>query len=129
MPQDIRDRTFEFGVRVVKMSEQLPNTKAGKVLGNQVLRSGTSVGANVEEAVAAFSTEDYIFKMNTALKEARETHYWMRMIKAAELLKPTRLDAIINEAEEIKKILGAIVSKLKKNQKTKKRNNQEHDED
>ncbi|MBI3193600.1 MAG: four helix bundle protein [Ignavibacteriae bacterium] len=119
MYQDIKERTFNFGVRIIKMSEYLPNTKAGKVLGNQVLRSGTSVGANVEEAVAAFSKEDYIFKMNTSLKEARETHYWLRMIKASELLKPSRLEAIISEADEIKKILGAIVSKLKRNQKTK----------
>ncbi|TAK53878.1 MAG: four helix bundle protein [Bacteroidetes bacterium] len=119
MYKDIKERTFEFGVRVVKMSEQLPNSKAGKVLGNQVLRSGTSIGANVEEAVAAFSTEDYIFKMNTALKEARETHFWLRLIKASELLKPSRLEAIINEAEEIKKILGAIVSKVKASQKSK----------
>lgn len=118
MYQDIKERTFNFGVRVVKLSVHLPNSKASNVLGNQVLRSGTSVGANVEEATAAFSTEDYIFKMNTALKEARETHYWLRMIRATELVKPARLEDIINEAEEIKKVLGSIVSKVKKKKKT-----------
>ncbi len=113
MQKDIQERTFNFGLRIIKLSDSLPNSRSGNVLGKQLLRSGTSVGANTEEAEAAYTKDDFIYKMNIALKEARETHYWLRMIKSAELIKPNRLDAIIKEADELKKILGAIVSKAR----------------
>jgi len=73
--QDIRDRTFRFGVRIVKLSGRLPRTAAGFKLADQVIRSGTSVGANVEEADAVESKKDFIHKMKIALKEAQETRY------------------------------------------------------
>ena len=113
MPEDIKERTFNFGLRVITLSNHLPETRAGKALGNQVLRSGTSIGANVEESVAAYSKEDFTFKMSIALKEARETHYWVRLLRSSKMVKPNRLDEILAESEEIKKILGAIVSKLR----------------
>jgi len=111
MSQDIKERTFNFGVRIITLSNHLPDTKSGTVLGNQVLRSGTSIGANVEEGVASYSRDEFIYKMNIGLKEARETHYWLRLMKTSKLMKPGRFDEIIKEADEIKKILGAIVSK------------------
>lgn len=86
---------------------------------DKLLRSGTSIGANVEEAVAAYSREDFAFKMNIALKEARETHYWLRLIKESKMVKPERLDEILGETEEVKKVLGAIVSKVRSNLKVK----------
>lgn len=110
MKQGIQDRSFDFAVRIVNLSNHLPDTKAGRVLGNQVLRSGTSIGANVEEAEAAYSRETFCYKMNIALSEARETHYWLRVLKHSKVIKPERLNAIIDETEELKKILGAIVS-------------------
>ncbi|MBI1805239.1 MAG: four helix bundle protein [Ignavibacteriae bacterium] len=119
MDKDIKERTFAFGLRIITLSYHLPENRAGKVLCNQILRSGTSIGANVEEAVAAYSREDFTFKMNIALKEARETHYWLRMIEAASLVKPSRLSELVAEAEEIKKVLGSIVSKMRKNSKGK----------
>ena len=109
MKQGIQERSFDFAVRVINLSNHLPETRAGRVLGNQVLRSGTSVGANVEEAESAYSKDTFCYKMNIALSEARETHYWLRLLKHAHIVKPDRLDAIIGETEEIKKILGAIV--------------------
>ena len=111
MQQDIKDRTFNFGVRIINLIDYLPESNAGKVIGKQVLRSGTSVGANVEEAHASYSRDEFIFKMNISLKEARETHYWLRMMKTTNMVKSNRLDDILGEAEELKKILGAIVSK------------------
>jgi four helix bundle protein len=113
MKRDIEERTFKFAIRVVKMSRSIPKTVDGRVLANQVLRSGTSVGANVEEAEAAYSKREFAMKMSVALKEARETHYWLRLIEAVELLKPARMKAIIQEAAELKKILGAIVSRAR----------------
>ena len=113
MYRDIKERTFNFGLRIINLSTHLPDKKAGYVLGTQILRSGTSIGANVEEAVAAFSKDDYTYKMSIALKEARETHYWLRLIEGSKLIDRKRLDDILEESEEIKKILGAIVSKLR----------------
>ncbi len=113
MKRDIEERTFKFAVRVVKMSRFIPKTVDGRVLANQVLRSGTSIGANVEEAEAAYSKREFAMKMGIALKEARETHYWLRLIEAVDLLKPARMKAIIQEAAELKKILGAIVSRAR----------------
>ena len=114
MKRDIQERTFSFALRVIRLTQHLPNSKAGKVIGNQVLRAGTSIGANVEEAEAAYTKDAFVYKMNIALCEARETHYWLRLIKASLLVKPILLDAIIQEAEELKRILGAIVSKARR---------------
>ncbi len=83
---DLCERTFQFGVRITKMVRRLPRDVAGHEIGRQVLRSGTSVGANTEEADAAESTEDFIHKMKLALKEAQETRFWLRNIREAGLL-------------------------------------------
>lgn len=112
-PQDIRERTLEFAVKVITLAEQLPKTNAGNVLAKQLIRSGTSIGANVEEATAASSKEDFTYKMNIALREARETHYWLRIIKETKMISSAQIDSLLQEAEEIKKILGAIVSKAR----------------
>src|SRR5439155_10100928 len=106
-------RTFEFGLQVLKLSNQIPDTQSGRTICRQLLRSGTSIGANVEEAEAAYTKEDFAYKMNIALKEARETHYWLRLIKQSNLAHPENYDSIIGESEELKKILGAIVSKAR----------------
>jgi four helix bundle protein len=73
--QDIRDRTFRFGVQIVKMSNRLPRTAAGFELTKQIIRSGTSIGANVEEADAGESKKDFVHKLSIVLKEAQETRY------------------------------------------------------
>lgn len=118
MSWDIKERTFQFGLRIVYLSSDLMQTGVGRILGRQVLRSGTSVGANVEEAVAAYSRTDYIYKMNIALKEARETHYWLRLIGESDPVEPERLSDLLREADEIKKVLGSIVVNLKKHSKS-----------
>lgn len=114
MNQDIKDRTFNFALRIIELSKILYRKRENYILGNQLLRAGTSIGANVEEAVAAYSSDDFIYKMNIALKEARETHYWIRLIQGSNISGLKTLDGLIAEAEEIKKVLGAIVSKLRK---------------
>jgi len=84
------------------------------ILSKQLLRSGTSVGANVEEAQAGQSKADFISKMSIALKEARETNYWLRFIEASEMVKSEKIAEIKKESEEIKKILAAIIVSSKK---------------
>lgn len=110
----ILDRSYRFALRILKMDQQLPESNDARIIGNQLLKAGTSVGANVEEAVAAYSKTDFAHKMSVALKEARETHYWLRLLRDSEIIRPARLSAIIVEAEEIKKILGAIVRTARK---------------
>ena len=114
-PRDIVERTFDFAVRIVKLCERL-DEKPGvaRIMMSQILRAGTSVPANVEEAQAAQSRADFISKMSIALKEARESHMRLRLIAAASVIKPRQLQPLIDEAEELKRILGAIIVSTKR---------------
>lgn len=105
---DIQERTFKFAVRVVKLVNRLPRTVTGVEIGKQVVRSATSVGSNVEEADAAESKRDFIHKMSIAHKETRETHYWLRIIKAA-LLDDDQVQALIQASDELVRILYTII--------------------
>lgn len=111
----ILDRSYQFSLRIVKMAQQFPESNVSRIIGNQLIGAGTSVGANVEESIAAYSKSDFAHKMSIALKEARETHYWLRLLRDSSIIRQIRLQAIILEAEEIKKILGAIVRTARKN--------------
>lgn len=114
--KDICHRTFALALRVVKLCQYLDEQSGSfKTLGNQLLRSGTSIGANVEEAQAAQSKADFVSKMNIALKEARETHYWLRLLVASQLVPETRLLGLQTETEEVTRIIGAIIANSKKN--------------
>lgn len=112
----IREKSFNFAVRIVKLCRLL--IKQGDfVLAKQLLRAGTSIGANVREAKHAESRADFIHKMNIALKEAEETGYWLEFIFAGGMLKSTEYESIKNDADELIKILHAIV-KTSKGKKT-----------
>ncbi len=114
---EIVTRTFEFAVRITKLCMFLGNKPgASRTLGNQLLRSGTSIGANVEEAQSGASTADFLNKLVIALKEARETSYWLRLLSAADVLDKKRLSPLTQEANEIAKILGAIIVFKKRNE-------------
>jgi len=113
MVKDIEERTFDFALAIVELAQTLPRTEVADILMKQLLRSGASVGANVEESHAGYSREEFSYKMNIALKEAREVHYWLRLIKQSGILKAERVDELLDEAEQIKKILGSIVSKTR----------------
>ena len=78
---DIRQRTFDFAVRIVNLVKHLPETSIGRALASQLIRSGTSIGANAQEALAGYSRDDFAFKTSLALKEARETLYWLQLLK------------------------------------------------
>jgi four helix bundle protein len=107
---DICMRTFDFAVRIVKLCHYL-NEKPGisRILSSQLLRAGTSIGANVEDSPAGQSRADFINRYDIALKEARETHYWLRLLIAAEIVPEARLAELLNEADELARIIGAIV--------------------
>ncbi len=115
---DIQERTFEFAVRVVKLVNRLPRTIAGVEIGRQIVRSATSVGSNVEEADAAESKRDFIHKMSIAHKETRETRYWLRVIGAA-LLDDEEVRALIQESDELVRILYTIVENARRSPRSK----------
>ena len=114
--KDILDRTFRFAVRIAKLGVFLDSRGGtGRVLSSQIVRAGTSVGSQVEEAQAAESRADFISQMYIGLKEAREAHYRLRILEAANLVRPTRLAPLIQEAEEIKRVVGAIIVRTRAN--------------
>ena len=109
-PFDIKERTFEFGVRIVRLVNTLPRTVAGIEVGRQLVRSGTSIGANVEEADGAESKKDFIHKMGIARKEARETRYWLRIVRATDLSKDAQeVNYLLQESDELVRILSTII--------------------
>ena len=114
--QDILERTFRFAVRITRLCVFLDSRGGtGRVLSSQIVRAGTSVGSQVEEAQAAESTADFVSKMSIGLKEARETHYRLRVLGATNLVGPSRFGPLIQEAEELKRIVGAIIVRTKAN--------------
>jgi len=115
---DIQERTFKFAVRVVKLLNRLPRTTAGFEIGKQVVRSATSIGSDVEEADAAESKQDFIHKMSIAYKETRETRYWLHIIRAA-LLDDDELRALIQESDELVRILYTIVENARQSPRSK----------
>ncbi len=113
-PADIQKRTFDFGVRVIRLVDKLPRTLAATEIGKQLLRSGTSVGANVQEADAAESRSDFIHKMSIALKEARESRYWLSLIDTAIVQNTDEVKTLIQESTELTKILFTIIANARK---------------
>ena len=108
--KDIQKRAFSFAFRIVNFYRFLANQKGvGEVLGRQAVRSGTSIGANLEEAAAGQSKADFVSKCNIALKETRETHYWLRLFKETKLVPAERLNELIEESNELVAILTTIV--------------------
>jgi len=108
--KDIQERAFSFACRIVKIYQFLVKQRSGvEVLGRQVLCSGTSVGANLEEAQAGQSKADFVSKCNIALKEARETHYWLRLFEKTKVVSAERLSELIKESNELVAILTVIV--------------------
>ncbi|PUB88332.1 MAG: four helix bundle protein [gamma proteobacterium symbiont of Ctena orbiculata] len=100
---------FEFAVRVVNLARHLQREKKEFVLSKQVLRSGTSIGANIEEARAGESRKDFKSKMSVASKEARETLYWLRLLKETKYLEQHMADSLIRDCEELVSLLTSIV--------------------
>ena len=113
-PQEIGERVFAFAVRVVKLCQVLDEKPgAPRTLANQLLRSSTSIGANMAESKGGQSRADFLSKVSIALKEARETHYWLRLLIATEIIAEKQLTPILDEANQLVAILTTIVKKLK----------------
>ena len=105
----VADKSYAFALRIVKLYKHLSFTEKEFIISKQVLRSGTSIGANIEEAVAASSRADFINKLNISAKETRETIYWLRLLKDSEFISPTAFDSLLQDATELKKLLSSIL--------------------
>jgi four helix bundle protein len=118
--RDIRERSFEFAVRIVKLCKYLErNSQVSRTVNGQLLDAGTSVGANLEEAKAGQSRADFIHKNAIALKEARESNYWHRLILATETIEAQAhrgIEELRDEAFELANIIGKIISNTKAKQ-------------
>ncbi|MBR2639781.1 MAG: four helix bundle protein [Oscillospiraceae bacterium] len=106
-------KSFDFAVRIVKLYDFLKNRKKEFIISKQLLRSGTSIGANVSEAEQAQSRADFISKLSIALKEAHETKYWLRLLSETGFLDRKQSDSILSDCSEIEKILVSILNTSK----------------
>jgi four helix bundle protein len=109
-PNELKQRTKAFAVRIIKLVDSLPKTPVGNVLGRQLLRSGTSVGANYRAVCRAKSSADFISKMGTVEEEADETCYWLELLVEASVLKPAKLELLLREANELVAIAVASIN-------------------
>ncbi len=105
----ILTKTYSFALRIIKLYKYLSDDKKEYTLSKQILRSGTSIGANAEEASGSISKKEFRAKLFISYKEARETHYWLRLLKDSDYIELKLANSLIEDVEEIMKILGAIL--------------------
>ncbi len=111
--EDLRVRTRKFALRIVRLYSQLPKTVEAQVIGKQVLRSGTSVGAHYRESCRAKSDADFISKIEGGLQELEETQYWLELLTDAEIITIDRLKPLLDEADELIAIFVTMVKNVK----------------
>ena len=111
----IKDKSFEFSVRIVNLYKYLSNEKKETIMSKQVFRSGTSIGANICEGLQGISTADFLSKLSISLKEACETDYWLRLLHRTGYLDDVLFDSIIADCQELIKLLTAIIKRTKEN--------------
>jgi four helix bundle protein len=105
----IANKSYTFALEIIKLYKHLIKNKKEYVLSKQVLRSGTSVGANINEAISGQSKRDFVHKLSIALKEGRETSYWLNLLKDSDFINLTEFTKLNNDCNEIIKILSSII--------------------
>ncbi len=110
----ILNKTYDFALRIIKLNKFLNKEKREFTLSKQILRSGTSIGANAEEATGSISKKEFRAKYFISYKEARETHYWLRLLRDSDYIDKKLAESLIIDVEEILKILGAILKTVSK---------------
>ncbi len=106
-------KSYAFAVRIIKVFKHLSEQKKEYVLSKQLLRCGTSIGANIEEAIGGQSSKDFYAKLTIAYKEARETHYWIRLLSDTDYLSKDEASSLLNDVDELLKIIGTIQKTLR----------------
>lgn len=111
---DLKDRTRTYALRIIKLFQSLPARGVGRVLGDQILRSGTSVGAHYREAIRSRSSAEYAAKLNAGLMELEETAYWLELLEESATVQPPRLAALKDETNQLTAILVSLIKKAKR---------------
>ena len=111
----VKNKSFRFAVRIVRLYQFLVNEKSEYVLSKQLLRSGASIGANIEEADSGQTKKDFIAKLSIALKEAKETHYWLRLMFECDYLEQKMYQSFIGDCEELIMLLTSIIKTSRQN--------------
>ncbi len=109
----IQIKSYAFAVRIVMVYKYLCENKKEFTLSKQLLRSGTSIGANIEEAIGGQSKKDFYAKLTISYKEARESKYWIRLLKDTEYLSKDEAESLLHDIEELLKIIGSIQKSIK----------------
>ena len=104
----LQDKSYDFALRIIKTYQYLCAEKKEYVLSKQLLRSGTSIGANIEEAIGGQSERDFFAKISISYKEARETHYWIRLLRDSGYFSEDQIASLLNDCDELLKIIGSI---------------------
>jgi len=109
----IAEKSFAFAVRIVKLSQYIENNHKEYILSKQVLRSGKSIGANIEEAIGGYSRKDFAAKMSISYKETRETKYWLKLLRSTEYINENIFQSLYKDADEIGKVLYRVIKNTK----------------
>ena len=109
----VQEKSYAFALRIIKLYRYLSEKKNERVLSKQVLRSGTSIGANIEEGIGGQSEKDFFAKLNIAYKEARETHYWLRLLRDSGYLTAKEAKGLLDESDELMRIIGSIIKTVR----------------
>jgi four helix bundle protein len=109
----VRQKAYDFALRIVKLHRFLCSEKKEYALSKQIVRSGTSIGANIEEAIGGQSKRDFVSKMSIAYKEARETHYWLRLLRDADILEKQQAESITRDCDELLRLCGSILKTMR----------------
>lgn len=111
----VKNKSFQFAVRIVKLYQFLVKDKNEYILSKQLLRSGTSIGANIEEADSGQTKKDFIAKLSISLKEAKETHYWLRLLVECDYLEQKMYQSFVDDCEELIMLLTSIIKTARQN--------------
>lgn len=114
--EELKARTKNFALRIIRLAAALPKRREADVIGRQILRSGTSIGANYREAIRASSKKQFISTMEISLREAEETVYWLELLVDAQIIKANRLSGLLDECNQLVAILTATIRTAKKRQ-------------
>jgi four helix bundle protein len=109
----LREKSYKFALRIIKLYKFMTAEYKEFVLSKQILRAGTSIGANIEESVHAQSKTDFIHKLSIAQKEASETNYWLRLLRDSEYMSDKQAESLLNDCEEMQKLLAASIKTVK----------------
>ena len=110
----VQQKSYQFALRIVKLNKYLIDNYKEYDLARQILRSGTSIGANIEEAIGGTTKKDFKHKLSISYREARETHFWLRLLRDSNYISKSLANSLLKDCDELLKILGSIIKTTKK---------------